>query len=294
MKLGLSCYDITAADLLELGEAADVAGFDSLWLGEHVVLPLDYASAHPATGTGEQQHESRAIIDPRTILVDPLIALSAVAARTTRIRLATGIYVVPLRHPVAVARMAATLHDVAGGRLLFGAGAGWLREEFDALDAPFDSRGERFDEAIGILRAAWAGGPITGTGPHFRFGSIQIADHELDIPLILGGNTERALRRAAARADGWFSSGTPTFDDAVHLRERIRALRAEQDAVGPFPLWVRAPRAERSDLARYEAAGFEHVVVWADQLWPRPGDGEPASRRDRFAAAAAALGLDPA
>ena len=289
MRLGLSCYDISAAELVDLGQAADKAGFDTLWLGEHVVLPLDYASTHPATGTTAQQHEARPIVDPATVLVDPLVALAVVAASTSRLRVATGIYVLPLRHPLAVARVVATLHDVARGRFLFGVGAGWLREEFEALGAPFATRGERFDEALTVLRAAWAGGPFAGAGPHFPFGRVQISDQPTPVPLVLGGNSERALRRAVTRADGWFSSGTPAYDEACRLRDRIEALRGELGRTDPLPLWFRMPGCDPADLARYRGAGIEQVVVWAHELWPR--DATPDDRRNRFLTAAADLGV---
>ena len=104
------------------------------------------------------------------------------------------------------------------------------------------------------------------------------------MPLILGGNSERALRRAATAGDGWFSSGTPSFDDAVRLRDRVIELRDATGAHGEFPIYVRVANPDQADLARYDAEGFEHVLVWADQLWPAEGD--PDSKRKAFAAAA--------
>ena len=111
------------------------------------------------------------------------------------------------------------------------------------------------------------------------------------MPLILGGNSERALRRAATAGDGWFSSGTPSFDDAVRLRGRVSELRDATGAHGEFPIYVRVANPDQADLARYDAEGFEHVLVWADQLWPAEGD--PDSKRAAFAAAATRLGVEP-
>ena len=103
MKIGLTTYNVHALEFQELARAADAAGFDSLWLGEHVVLPSGYSTAHPTTRQGSEQHHTGPIIDPATELVDPLVQLGAAAAVTARIRLATGVYILPLRHPLATA-----------------------------------------------------------------------------------------------------------------------------------------------------------------------------------------------
>jgi probable F420-dependent oxidoreductase len=269
--------------------AADELGFESLWLGEHVVLPCDYASEHPTTGDAAHQHHTGPIIDPSTTLIDPLVALSACAAATTQLLLATGIFILPLRHPLFTARMTATLQDVANGRFLLGVGSGWLKEEFEALDVPFDERGARMDESIAILRQAWSAKPFAHTDAHYSFGTVQMAPDPVDVPLILGGNTDRALRRAAAVGDGWFSSGTPSFSDAVRLRDRVVSLRDAGAPGAPFPIFVRVARPDVTELARYEAEGFEHVLVWADQVWPRDGDLD--QKRRAITAAAERLGV---
>jgi alkanesulfonate monooxygenase SsuD/methylene tetrahydromethanopterin reductase-like flavin-dependent oxidoreductase (luciferase family) len=186
--------------------------------------------------------------------------------------------------------MTTTLQSAADGRFLLGVGSGWLHEEFDALDVPFEDRAGRMDETIAILRAAWSGKPFSHEGPLFSFGRVQVSPEPVDVPLILGGNTERALRRAAAVGDGWFSSGTPSFDDAVRLRDRVLEHRAACGQRTSFPIFVRVARAEPAELARYEAEGFEHVLVWADQLWPREGDLEHKHRALRAAAEALGIG----
>ena len=229
LRIGLSAYDISATELVRLAAAADEAGFESLWLGEHIVLPSDYGSEHPTTGDTAHQHHTGPIVDPSTKLLDPLVALAACASVTTQLRLATGIFILPLRHPLLTARMTLTLQDVAGGRFLLGVGSGWLEEEFDALAVPFDDRAARMDETLAILRRAWSGEVFSHDGPLFAFGNVQVSPEPVDVPLILGGNSERALRRAATAGDGWFSSGTPSIEDAVRLRDRVIELR---DATG--------------------------------------------------------------
>jgi probable F420-dependent oxidoreductase len=287
VEVGLSVYDVAPGEFLALARAAEEAGFGGLWLGEHIVLPIDYKTEHPTTGTSANESHRAKIIDPDTELLDPLIALGAAAAVTSRIKLATGIYILPLRHPLAIARMTMTLQGIAGGRFMLGVGSGWLEEEFDALGVPFAERGARFDETLAVLRAAWSGGEIEGTGAHYPFARVLVTEQPVRVPLILGGNTDRALRRTARMADGWFSSGNPSFDEAVRLRERLGELCAEVGRERPLPIYVRMAGRDPAALARYAEHGFEHVTVWANQLWPE--DGDVAAKRERFLEAAGAL-----
>ena len=291
MRVGLSAYDIEASELVALTQAADEAGFESLWLGEHLVLPLDYGSEHPTTGDSAHQHHTGPIIDPSTVLIDPMVALAGAAARSANIVLATGIYLLPLRHPIAVARMSLTLQDIAGGRFVLGVGSGWLAEEFNALGVPFDERGSRFDESIDVLRAMWSGEVVSHRGTHFEFGPVQLCPKPVEIPLVLGGNTDRALRRVAAKADGWFSSGTPDFEDALQLRDRVVAACGDAGRDRPLPMHFRVPSATAADLDRYAREGFDHVVVWADQVWP--SDGDLDAKRASLFEAADRLGVTP-
>jgi probable F420-dependent oxidoreductase len=279
MTISISAYDMNAADFLELAVAADGAGFDALWLGEHVVLPLAYGSDHPTSGTETEQHHAGPIVQVDTDLLDPWVALGAAAAATRRLRLATGIYILPLRHPLTTARAACTLQAVSGGRFLFGLGAGWLSEEFEAMGIAFAERGKRFDETVDILRRAASGGSFDYFGESFSFGAVQISPEPFELPLILGGNGERALRRAALVADGWFSSGTPNFDDACRLRDRIHAIRSEHGRTEEFRCYFRLEGFDPSMVERYHREGIDDLVFWADQLWPGEGDKQAALLR---------------
>ena len=287
MQVGISVYDIDPRELVDIAVAAEEAGLASLWLGEHVVLPVGYRTDHPTTGASGNTSHRPAIIDPTTTLIDPLIALGACAAATQRLVLATGIYLLPLRHPLAIARMTVTLQQLAGGRLLLGVGSGWLVEEFDALGVPFEGRGRRFDETIEILRRAWAGGELTYDGECYRFDPVLVSPEPIEVPLVLGGNTERALRRAAQIGDGWFSSGNPSFDEAMRLRTRLGELCDEHGRDRALPTYVRMAGKDPSDLDRYRQHGFEHITVWANELWPSGGPLE--SKRERFFTVAAEL-----
>ena len=287
MRVGICAYDMPARRLLEIAVAADGLGFDALWLGEHVVLPFGYESEHPThAGAKPENEQFPTIIDPLTELLDPWVFLGAVAASTKRLRLATGMYIAPLRHPLITARAAATLHEVSDGRFMLGVGTGWLREEFAALDVPFDERGSRLDEIIQILRLGWRGGPFEFHGTHFDLGPVQVSPRPMEIPLVLGGNTGPALRRAAVGGDAWFSSGMPSCDDSIALHQRLLAIRAARGLSDDLRCYVRVDLPDADRFAQYEAAGIHDAVLWAHQLCP-PG----ANVEESMARAAARFGL---
>ena len=292
MRIGLTAYDVPAREFLELAAAADEAGFSSLWLGEHLVLPIDYSTPHPTEQLPDQKHLTGPIISPNTELVDPLVQLGAAAAVTTRIQLATGIFLLPLRHPLAVARSACTVQELAEGRFLFGLGFGWLEEEFRVLDVPFRQRVTRFEEGIEVLQAAWRGGEVKHEGLHFSVSGVQVTHRDTAIPLMLGGNSDKALDRACRLGDGWFSSGTPTLEESLRLRAELLRRRAESArADEAFTLVFRMEGADPAEARRYADEGFEEVLIWTDQVWPA---GETlATKRAAMFAAASALGVTP-
>jgi probable F420-dependent oxidoreductase len=288
VNVGLSVYDMPPRDVLELARAADDFGFDALWLGEHVLLPLEYGSEHPSSGQ-DHEHITGPIIEPLTELLDPWVSLGAVVGATRHLRVATGIYILPLRHPLITARAASTLHDMSAGRFLLGVGMGWLAEEFDALAIPFSERASRFEETIEILRAAWRGEPFEHSGSHFAFDRVRVTTRPVDIPIVMGGNGPKALRRAARLGDAWFSSGTPTFEQAAALRLELEAVRASHGRQGPFRCYFRVPDFDPDAIDKYASEGIDDVVVWADQVWPL--EAHPDERRDLLRRAAGQLGL---
>jgi probable F420-dependent oxidoreductase len=284
---GLSTYNITAAELLNIAQAADRAGFDSLWLGEHVVLPWGYGSVHPTHqgDDGKQAAEPyRQIIEPSTELIDPLVALAGAATVTTRLKLATGIYLLPLRHPLMTARAAATLDVLSGGRFMLGVGSGWLREEFEALSVPFADRGALHEESLEVLRAAFRGGPFHHNGKHYQTGEVQVSPKPVAVPVVLGGNSDRALGRAARLADAWFASGTPSFEEAVRLRDRLEQFRVRCGRPEPLPAYFRVPGGDLDVVPRYLAEGIDKLIFWVQNLSP-PG----RDRHEALLDAAAAL-----
>jgi probable F420-dependent oxidoreductase len=273
LKFGVSVHDVSVADLVEIARAAEAAGFDSLWLGEHVVVPYGFGAMHPTAHVPpDRAADYVPRMDPDGKLLDPLVALAAVAAVTSSIRIATGIFILTLRHPLLAARGAATLAEISGGRFLLGVGSGWLREEFDSLGVPFDERRTRYDESLDVLQAAFRGGPFEHAGRHFRFPRLQVSERPVRVPLVLGGNGDPALRRAARIADAWFASGTPTFDEALYLRDRLEHFRREHGRSEPVECIVRVARLEEELVARYTDAGFDSVLFWAQGVRARYGD----------------------
>jgi probable F420-dependent oxidoreductase len=264
-SLGLCVYNFPAPLCVEIARAAETAGFDAVWFGEHIVLPTGYGTAHPTVGA-TQVTPSRPVIDVDTDLVDPMVGLAAAAATTSSIALGTGIYLLPLRHPLATARAAISLQEIAGGRFTLGVGAGWLREEFAALEVPFAERNTRLDEAIAVLRAVTTGGPASFDGEHYRFTNVQLCARAVTVPIVLGGNSERALRRAVLLADGWMSSGFPSPDEAGALVARIAALHDELGIDRAFDIHLRLAGSNPEDVARYRDVGIDNVMFYAEHV----------------------------
>jgi probable F420-dependent oxidoreductase len=279
VRIGICAYDLAGRELLEVARVADELGFDTLWLGEHVLEPVGYATAHPTTGTASKRSHAGAVVHADTRLVDPLVELGAIAAATTRLGLGTAMFILPLRNPLLVARSVCTIQELSGGRLQLGVGAGWLEEEFDALGVPFATRFGRFGEMVAILRLATAGGPFSYSGQHFSFREVQLARRPVALPLVFAGNSEPALRRAARHGDAWFASGIPNLDEAVRLKERLGQLCAEADRA-PLRTVFRVDDAEPDTLLRHVERGLDDLVIWADRLW-RAGD-EPEVNRARL------------
>jgi probable F420-dependent oxidoreductase len=268
MKVGIQVYNMSATELVELAQAADELGFDALWLGEHLVNPVGYASLHPAAAGAEQKLHGGKTISDATILEDTWVTLGAMAQATERIGLATAVYLLPLRHPLATARAALTVHDLSGGRLSLGVGAGWIREEFDALAVPFERRWSLLEEDVEILRAAWNGGVISHSGKNWNFGAVEVTSAKADIPLVFGGNTERALERAARFGDGWFVSGGPTPEEMLGLHRRLLEVRSKVGRQSPFRCYLRLLEPDPRMLDKFADDGVDDIVVWCRSVWP--------------------------
>ncbi|UYN95589.1 MAG: LLM class F420-dependent oxidoreductase [Enhydrobacter sp.] len=220
MKFALHFGNNTFPDLagtIRLARLAEAAGFDSLIAVDHVVFPDTYTSTYPYSATGR-------IPGDRTVaLPDPLIWIAAAMAVTTRLRFLTGVVILPLRNPLVLAKQAATLDFMSGGRFELGIGVGWLKEEFEALGVPFEKRGKRSDEYIGAMRAVWAGDGASFAGEFVNFTEVSSNPKpvNLEVPIVIGGHSEAAAKRAGRIGDGFFPSiGSPL--DTFPLFDLVR------------------------------------------------------------------------
>ena len=205
--------------LVELAQGAEAAGFESLWTVEHVVFPDGYESRYPYDKSGQMAMAAD------TDLPDPLIWLTWVAAVTERIRLGTGILILPQRNPVVLAKEVATLDALSGGRVELGVGVGWLQEEFDALGVPFAGRGRRTDEWVEVMRTLWADDHASHRGELLSFDGLSVNPKPArgHLPIHVGGHTEAAARRAGRIGDGFF----PGKGDLATLVDIVRQTAAD-------------------------------------------------------------------
>jgi len=231
MKIGLTV--IFSRDLpFDGGFVAFVArlaedlGFESIWLPEHIVIPASYDSKYPYTKEGLPGDDQ---------WPDPLACLTYMAAATNKLKLGTCIAILPEHNPLELAKELATMDALAGGRVLYGIGSGWLKEECDALGIDWHTRGKRTDEAIQIMRKAWSEDAFSFEGEIFRFAAVKCSPKPPNrrIPIIYGGVSRVAARRAARLCDGFFPVGT--HDE---IRGALQLLREECAAIGRDPAQI--------------------------------------------------------
>ncbi|MFP6660371.1 MAG: LLM class F420-dependent oxidoreductase [Myxococcota bacterium] len=262
MKFGLMFINVgpfVLPDHLEhLGRTAEEAGIESLFTVEHVAVPKGYQSEYPYSPTGKMPGDETAPIP------DPILPLAFLASVTERVKLGTGVMIVPQRHPLYIAKQMATLDCLSGGRALFGAGIGWLEEEFDALGIPFKERAARTEETIRAVRELWKDGPCAFEGRFHRWDAVESYPKPVQpggIPILVGGHVEGAARRAARVGDGFFPArGAP--DELTAL---LAAMRDECGKIGrdPAEVEVTVGGAVRSvdDVKRYRDLGVSRIVM---------------------------------
>lgn len=258
MKFGLRYCNtaryVDPKEAVTLAQAAEAAGFESLWTVEHTIVPAAYASAYPYDPSGKMAGGRHDIPLP-----DPLIWMAYVAAATTRIKLATGILILPQHNPVLAAKQIATLDHLSRGRVLLGIGAGWLQEEFAALGVPFAERGTRTDEYIAALRELWSADEPTFKGRFVAFQRAYCRPRPVNksVPIIVGGHSEAAARRAGRLGDGFFPArGAPP--------ELIAIARKAAEAAGRDPRKLEITASLPDDLAELDAMrrlGVTRVLV---------------------------------
>jgi probable F420-dependent oxidoreductase len=225
---------------------AEALGLSDVWVSEHIIVPRKQFPRSP-------------------LFYDPVLTLTWVAAVTQRVRLGTSVLVLPMRHPLPLAKELATLHNLSAGRLILGAGVGWLEPEFAALGAPFHERGRRMDEGIAMMRAVWTQDPVTFKAKYIP---AEITDMTMlplpisRIPIWIGGSSDAALKRCTRITDGWHGS-RETPDEAAPIVRRLRAERPDDGfTISMRMQWNGYDQGELRDrVAAYAAVGVQHIMI---------------------------------
>lgn len=239
----------------QLAREAEEFGFESLWTVEHVVVPQPH-TPYPGSKDGQMPGGDHVAIP------DPLIPLGYAAAVTSRIKLATGIVILPQRHPLYLAKQLATIDLLSHGRMMLGIGSGWMKEEFAAVGVDFHRRGAITDESIQALRALWRDNPASFHGEHFHFHDVKSLPKPVQpggIPIHVGGHSPAAARRAGRFGDGFF----PTVVEPAKLKAIFATVREEAKKAGrnPDAIEFTAMGAAKLDAVRAAGdAGVQRVV----------------------------------
>ena len=283
MKFGLHSVNLHGCGYPDaatrLGRAAEAAGFESLWVADHVVLPDPPSPERP--------------MPPDLRLLDPIVALTFLAAHTTRVLLGTGVIILPQRQPLVLAKQLASLDVLSNGRLVFGFGVGWCEPEMRAVGLSFAERGRIADDYLAAMRAVWTQLKPAYRGRYVSFEGVQAMPRPVQKPtprIVVGGRTPPAFRRAVTQAHGWYGFGldVPATEQFVAALGDAAKRHSRPAELGRLEISVTPPDygvPDRATLYAYAAAGVDRVI-----LRPRPEMDAPAL--ERFAAEAGrALGL---
>lgn len=281
MKFGVSIPNMgllkTGDDVFSFAREIEALGFESVWVSDHVVVPRDIASRYPYRSSGEFS------VQPTDPVLEPLAVMAALAAATQRIRIGVSVLVIPYRNPVVTAKTLATIDVLSGGRVILGAGAGWMSEEFDVLKSPpFADRGPATDSYIRLFRELWTSPSPSFNDPFYTVSNVGFEPKPVQnpLPIWIGGITGPALRRAARLGDGWqgIRHRPPKIPAAIQRLHQL--LEEEERSPEGFTMGMRTPisinqeRAPeeaiplegtpqhvRDDVRRYEEAGIQHLVI---------------------------------
>ncbi|RLK58634.1 LLM class F420-dependent oxidoreductase [Actinokineospora cianjurensis] len=243
-----------------LATLAEDLGYRSWWCGDHVVLPSPRVPDSPMA--------------PEDPMLDPLVHLSYVAAVTERIELATGIVILPQRNPLVLAKQAASLDVLSGGRLLLGVAGGYLEPELSALGVPLSERGSRTDEYIDAMRALWNDpAPVAFTGRHVSFQDVDANPRPITAGgprVVVGGHSPAAFRRAVARGHGWFGTGSSPDDLAGHLRGLAEAAGRVERPAALGALEINFMQVDPVEVTAAAAHRYAELGVTRLALYPLP------------------------
>ena len=253
MQIALNFFPIRPTFFYPMVRRMDELGYHAVLMGEHLVFPEKIESRYP-------YDLSLGPPLPETPLLDPLITLATVAAQTQSLKVGTSIYILTLRHPMIAAKLAATLDVLSQGRLWFGVGSGWLKEEFDASGQPWDHRGARLEESIAVMRQLWTRPRVSHEGRFYQFDEVAFEPKPVQspIPIILGGETEPALKRAARIGDGW-TGVDHTPESAAARVAQLAAMRGDRP---PLEISVDVTAMpDRDTLLRFRDVGVSTVIM---------------------------------
>jgi len=265
LKFGIALGRLNPAFFVSVTEEADRLGFESVWLPEHLVFPVEMARS-PYPG---QEHPP---VPPSTPAFDAFAFLGFLAGRTSSVMLGTHVYNIGLRHPFIAARAVQTLDIISGGRALFGVGASWLESEWVATGLDFRSRGRRIDEAIDVCKRLWTEEVVEHHGEFFDFDAVMFEPKPVQKPhppVLVGGESPAALRRTAKLGDGWIGLGH-TPESVTEPIKRIAELREDRARV---EITIGGDVRSRADAERLEAAGVDRVIVSPWRKSPEAIDG---------------------
>jgi probable F420-dependent oxidoreductase len=269
VKFGIALGALNAHFHVDATLEAERLGFESVWLPEHLIFTRTMTRS-PYPG------EDVPPVPPTTPIYEPFAFLAFLAGRTERVRLGTHVYNIGLRHPFTAARGVQTVDLVSGGRFEFGIGASWLEQEWDAAQLDFATRGRRVDEAIEVCRRLWTDDTITHHGEFFAFDDVVFEPKPVQKPwppILVGGESNVALRRAARLGDGWVGMGH-TLDSAAPAIARLRAYLAEQDRdASRFEVVLGGAVSSRDDVRCWEDLGVTRMIVSPWRRSPEAVDG---------------------
>lgn len=251
----LPCYGrlATRENLIIVAREAEARGFESVFVSDHVALPFEPKSPYPSSRTGTFP------LQPTDDFLEPLTTLAVVAAMTERVRLGTTVLVLPHRHPVLAAKAIATLDHLSGGRLIVGAGVGWLRDEVELFGVPFERRGAWSDEALGVMKRCWADERSKYYGEFFQFDDVGCFPKPAQKPyppLWIGGRTAAAYRRVARFGDGFHAAWSAPDVMGQHIREVFKECESIGRLGTDLTFSVRAAYDIREDAAPHSTAGL--------------------------------------
>jgi probable F420-dependent oxidoreductase len=282
MDIGLILVATTkTGDLATLAKRAETVGFDSLWIPEHPVIPVGPITPFPFAPS-LPEHYGR--------WVDPFIALTVAATATTRLKLVTGICLLPERDPLVTAKVVATLDYYSGGRVILGVGAGWLKEETEVMGTPFRLRWQRLRETVEAMRILWTQPESSYSGRMVQFPAVRCEPKPVQPggpPILLGGHGQKALERVARTCDGWcpIVDNPQTFgEEVVMLRRLTREAGRNPDTLQLSPFVdPQEGQLSRDMLKAYQDAGATRVVLFSQQIGSEMADGQAATWIERLA-----------